>query len=508
MKLVTQEQMRCIDQITIGQRGIPGGVLMDRAGRAVVREALERFAPDSVAVVTGKGNNAGDGFVTARELHRLRHPVTLCLLHPAADLAGDALEAWRLVPADLPRVLIERPEQLSEHLARHDLIIDAIFGTGLSGPVRAPWDAYIRAINESGDNVLAVDIPSGLSGDPGVDAGDCVRAAVTVTIGRPKLAMMLDPGVRFTGAVVVADIGFPVDLLDEPAIATNLITPEIASSLLPVRPPAGNKGTFGKVLILAGSQGMTGAAVMAAQAAARSGAGLIYCAYPQSLSLIMESHLIEPVKLPLAGAVGWFTGGMAGEALEQAARMQAVALGPGIGQRPETYAFFREIVKNVAAPLVIDADGLSLLAKDPSLLAGRPGPTLLTPHPGEAARLLRKTIPEVEKDRLAAFVEFCANYKVTAILKGAQTVITTPGGQRYINPTGNSGLAKGGSGDVLTGLLAGLLAQGCPPCEAAQLGVFLHGLSADLAAELTSVRSFLPTDLPPLFGRAFRQLEK
>ena len=511
MKVVTPEQMRRIDETTIRERGIPGAVLMDRAGKAVAREAMERFEPDSVIVVTGKGNNAGDGFVVARELHRHGIPVTLCMLRPAGEISGTALDMLNQVPAEVRRLDQPGPAVLREELTRHDLAVDAIFGTGLSGSPRAPWDEYIQAINACRMNVLAVDIPSGLPGEGpagGGQSGPWVRATMTVTMGLPKLAMVMDPGVRATGRVVVADIGFPRDLLEDEAIQTNLMTMEQAERLLPNRQPGGHKGTFGRVMLLAGSEGMTGSAVLAAKAAARSGAGLIYSAYPHVLGTIMESHLIEPVKIPLAGEEGWLTGAQAGAVIEAAETMQALAIGPGIGRRPETGRLLSEVVARVKAPLVIDADGLNLLAENLEALAGRPGPTVLTPHPGEAARLLGYSIDEVENNRLDAMAELSKRYGAVVVLKGAQTVTTEPNGQRTLNPTGNSGLAKGGSGDVLTGLITGLLAQGCAPGEAARLGVFLHGMAADVAAEKNSPRGMLPSDVIEALGTAFQRLER
>jgi len=508
MKVVTAGQMRRIDELAIRERAMPGAVLMDHAGKAVVQEAVERFEPDSVIVVCGKGNNAGDGFVAARELDRRGIRTTLALLKPVEELSGDALDAYRKVPESVRRLVRPSREELQEELVQHDLLIDAIFGTGLRGPLEGEWAAVIQTINAAGVNVLSIDVPSGLSGDAALEVGPHVRAMVTVTIGRPKLGLVLDPGVRATGTVVVADVGFPNDLLEDPRITTNLMTLDEARALLPPRPPSGNKGTFGKVMILGGSEGMTGAAVLAARAAARSGAGLVYSCYPRALGPIMESHLIEPVKLPLAGAEGWFTSAMTGRVLEEAEAMDAVAIGPGLGRRPETGKFLAEIITKIKAPLVIDADALNLLAEKVELLALRPGPTVLTPHPGEAARLLDTSIAEVQKNRLEAFVAFAREYNVVTVLKGAQTITTEPGGQRWINPTGNSGLAKGGSGDVLTGLVVGLLAQGAPEEVAARLGVFLHGLAGDIAAERHGVRAMLPGDVIEAFGETFKRLQK
>ncbi len=511
MKVVTAAQMRRIDEVTIRERGVAGSVLMDRAGREVAREAIERFGPDAVAVVAGKGNNAGDGFVIARELAAAGVHVGLFLLRPAAELRGDARGAFDAMPAELRAAEPVTPGELERRLPEYDLIIDAMLGTGTRGPLAGEWAAAVAAINGSGLPVVAVDIPSGLPGEPpapGEAWGPAVQATLTVTIGRPKLAMVVEPGVALTGRVVVVSIGFPPDLLNSEEITTELTTLEAARGLLPARPASGHKGTFGRVLVLGGSEGMSGAAVMAARAATRSGAGLVYVAYPAPLGPVIEGALLEPVKRPLGGERPWFGPEHVEAALAEAAQVDAVALGPGLGRREGTAEFLAAMLRGVRQPLVIDADGLNLLAERPDLLAERPGPTILTPHPGEAATLLGRTIGEVQADRLGAFVDFCARWNVVAVLKGAQTIITDAAGRRWINPSGNTGLAKGGSGDVLTGLVAGLAAQGMSATEAARLGVFLHGFTADLLAERMSVRALIAGDLLGALGEAWLRLER
>lgn len=508
MKVVTAEQMRRIDEVTIRERGVAGRTLMERAGQAVAREALEQFEPDSVAIVTGKGNNAGDGFVVARELDRQGVVVFLYLLAPPEELAGDALEAYEGVPTTVRRTIAPDPADLADELSEFDLVVDAIFGTGLRGPVAEPWAGWIEAINAAGVSVLAIDIPSGLTGAPLAEPGPHVCAAMTVTIGLPKLSMVVEPGVHATGVVMVADIGFPRDLLESEELSINLMTPETARALLPKRRPGGHKGTFGRVLILGGCEGFTGAAILTARAAARSGVGLVYVAYPRGLGHIMESALVEPVKLPLAGDELWFTPAMVDQILEQASKMDAIAVGPGLGLHPETGAFLHRIVCEVKRPLVIDASGLDLLSQDLASLRRRGAPTIVTPHPKEAARLLGRTVAEVEADRLDAFARFARDYEVVTVLKGAQSIVTSPSGQRSINPSGNTGLAKGGSGDLLTGLTAGLLAQGMEAYDATRLGVFMHGMAADVTAETLSVRAMLPSDVIETLGQTFLRLEK
>lgn len=507
MKLVTASQMRHIDQVTIEDRGVPGATLMDRAGKAIARETLECFEPESVAVLTGKGNNAGDGFVAARELARMGIKVVIYMLSCPDELSGDALGAYEKLPEDLERILQPSPAILREQLIHYDLVIDAIFGTGLNGPVREPWDAIIEAVNACRVNVLSADIPSGLPGDPHAEVGPHIHATMTVTMGTPKLTMVTDPGVRSTGRVIIADLGFPRDLLEDASITTNLLTTDSIQQMLPPRPPDGHKGTFGKVMLVGGSRGLTGAAILASRAACRSGAGLVFTCFPEPLAPAFEINLIEPIKIPLPGDEPFFTAQHVERVLRETANMQAVAIGPGLGRHPETKDFMLATLREVNAPVVIDADGLNLLAEGVEELAQRPGPTVLTPHPVEAARLLGCSKEDVIANRIDAFRELSARYRAVVVLKGSQTVITDPDGQCYINPTGNTGLAKGGSGDVLTGLIAGLLAQGATPRHAACLGVFLHGMAADVCAEQTSVRAMLPGEVIDSLSTAFRRLE-
>lgn len=510
MKLVTPAEMRRIDEITIAERGIPGYELMKRAGEAVAREVLERFQPDSVGILAGKGNNGGDGFVAARALREAGVWVEIFTLFDPREAKGDAAHAVADLPEGTLVWPLESAEGLAERLEAFDVVIDAMLGTGLSGPARGLAAEVIGEVNRAAVNVLAVDVPSGLmeSEAPGAEEAPCVRAQVTVTIGLPKVALVLGPSSWKAGIVSVAEIGFPRDLLEDAAIEVTLLTEDAMSAALPRRDPAGHKGTFGRVGILGGSEGMTGAAVLAARAAVRSGAGLIYACYPKALGATFEAALIEPVKRPLPGREAWFTEAMIKAGLKAVGDCDAVALGPGIGQRATTAAFMGAMVEKIEAPLVIDADGLNLLAKNRRALKKRKGATVLTPHPAEAARLLGTTTEDVQGRRLDACMELARELNATILLKGAKTIITAPDGRRYVNPTGNSGLAKGGSGDVLTGLIGGLLGQGMKPTAAACLGAFVHGLAADLAAGEGSVRSITPSDVIGHFGKAYARLEK
>jgi len=509
MKVVTAEQMRRIDRITIEERGIPGSQLMERAGQAVVEQVWERFEPDSVAVVAGKGNNAGDGFVVARLLAERQCPATVFLLGNPDDLRGDARTMYEAIPAVVNQVRIENSQQLRDALKGFDLIVDAILGTGIQGPVRGLLGEAIEAINDTQFPVVSVDIPSGLPADGGPIEGPVVRAAHTVTMGLPKLGMLIHPGIEFTGTVTVASLDFPEDLLNDPEIHVNLLTKEMTKALLPPRPRDGHKGTFGSVLIVGGSPGMTGAPVLASRAAMRSGVGLVFCATAEGLQPQVAARLVEELTILLPSTDGRaLDPGSLPRLLAEAKRMDAIALGPGIGRAEGTQQFVHKVVAEIPLPMVIDADALNALAGHLDLLHARRASAILTPHPGEMSRLTGLSASQIQADRIGAASRLALDCRVVVVLKGAQTIIADVNGSIYISPTGNTGLAKGGSGDVLTGLIAGLLAQRSEALPAALCGVFLHGLAADLAADSIPPRSMIASDVIEHLPKAFHAVSK
>ncbi len=508
MKIVTGDEMHRIDRITIEERGVPGLTLMEEAGKTVAELVIERIRPKSVAVVSGKGNNAGDGFVAARYLHKAGLPVKI-IMHGSKDAFSDnALTNFRALPFEIPRISCDYVEEIQDALADVDCIIDAILGTGITGEVKGIYAAAIAAVNRAGAKVVAVDIPSGLPADAEYFDGLCVHADFTVTMGLPKLGMVQYPAVGFCGEVIVAQLGFPEDLLTSVTTSNfNLITPGKARDLLPERPPDGHKGTFGSVLIVAGSPGMTGAASMTALAAARSGTGIVFVTIPQALNPILEVKLTEPITLPLQTSTeGIPDMAMFEGILKKAETVEAVALGPGMGCAPQTQQLIHELFLRLAKPLVLDADGLNAFVGSTDLLKKRTAPTILTPHPGELARLLNVSTSELQHHRIEVARKFVFNFDVILILKGARTIIAEPNGEIFINQTGNTALAKGGSGDVLTGLLTGFLAQGVKPIDAAILGVFMHGLAGEIAAREKTERAALPGDILSAIPCAFREL--
>jgi NAD(P)H-hydrate epimerase len=471
--------MRALERHTIEALGVPGELLMESAGRAVVEVVLAERAGSAapVLVVCGAGNNGGDGFVVARHLHGLGVPVRVLLIGERRKLRGDAAaNATRL---DKLGVAIR-----SGALRNADavVIVDALFGTGLDRAITGAAAAAIRRINAArpSSRVVSVDLPSGLDADTGQLHGVAVQADVTVTIGLPKLGLAQERGRSLAGRVVVARIGI-ADAAPGVSPDGELWTRVAAARALPARPAAGHKGSFGHALVVAGSRGKTGAAVLAAEGAARSGAGLVTIACPASLNEILEVKFTEMMTAPVPdGAEGCFASTALAPLLGLARERDAVALGPGVGREADVQKLAREFALRCPRPLVIDADGLFPFAKAAlRALKARKAATILTPHPGEAARLLGVTAAEINRDRVGAARRIATEAGCVVILKGAATVIAGPDGRTAINPTGGSALGSGGTGDVLTGIVVGLLAQRVPVFDAAALGAWLHGFAGD-----------------------------
>ena len=519
MRIVTGEEMRHIDRVTIEERGIPGLHLMEQAGGAVADLILDKIRPGLACVVTGKGNNAGDGFVTARLLHKEGIKVRLLMLAPEDDLSGDALSNFRSLPPEIPRFLCKTPDELAsylDNLGEADCIVDAILGTGIKGEVRGLFAEAIELINGSPAWRVAVDIPSGMPADKPYFDALCIRADYTITMGLPKLGMVQYPAAGYCGELIVAPLGFPQDLVTAPMESKcQLITRGMVKARLPRRPPDAHKGTFGTVLIMAGSPGMTGAAAMTALAAARSGTGLVFVAIPRDLNPILEVKLTEPLTMPLpTEEPGIPDAKMLPGIMEKAEISEAVALGPGMGRAPQTRELIHKLLPRIEKPLVLDADGINAFEPLQSsgqdnplvLLKNRKYPTILTPHPGELSRLTGISASEIQKDRLAIARRFSSEYGVILVLKGAGTIIAEPGGEVFISLKGSTSLSKGGSGDILTGLVAGFLAQGLEPVDAAVSGVYLHGLAGELAAEIKTERAALPGDVIDQIPEAVKSL--
>lgn len=502
MKIVTPNEMKAIDRKSIQDIGIPGAVLMENAALKVFNAAVDMLgnARDKrVLVFAGKGHNGGDGFAAARHLKNAGADVEIFLIGDKNSLFGDAkLNFSIIINMDIPVYEVLSVEEL-EHLNTSlygDLIIDALLGTGISGAVKPPISDTIKLINTLGIPILSVDIPSGINGEDGTICETAVKADKTVTFALPKRGHFLYPGAEYTGELFIEDIGIPEKVIESEDIKGKLVTYEYIQSLFKKRKKDTHKGTYGKVFILAGSTGFTGAAYMVCQSALRSGSGLIVLGIPESLNQTMEVKLTEPMTLPLPeGPKGILNREALPIIMEQLKDAEAIAIGPGLSTHKEIGEIVRAIIKDAEIPAVLDADALTVLAEDPDILKHKKSPIIITPHPGEMARLLNTDTSSIQKNRITAAVEAASRWKVTAVLKGANTVTADPDGHFYINTTGNPGMAAGGSGDVLTGIIVSLLGQGMASLDAALAGVFVHGLAGDLAAKTKGEWGLTPSDI-------------
>ena len=515
MILVTAEQMRACDRRTIEEIGLPGLVLMENAAQGAVRVLNDHLgSPEGlrVAVLAGRGNNGGDGLAMARILANQGALCEVYLLAAKDQLTGEAAANLQVALACGVRV-VEAPdektlEKLSGEIARHELFIDALLGTGLSKEVSGRYRAAIDLLNQLEAPVMAVDIPSGLCADTGAVLGAAVVADFTATFGLVKQGLLLD-GDQHCGELYLVDISIPPVVEDELEVECHLLEADLVAALLNRRLPGAHKGSFGHLLVVGGSPGKSGAPCLAAMGGLRAGAGLVTAALPVGLGLVAEVKLTAAMSQPLAETAH---GGLALEALPTVLELMqsrsALVLGPGLGREEASLELARKLWAQCPASLVVDADGLFALAA--SWGQGRPAASqaVITPHPGEAARLLGITNAQVQADRLGAARKLAAQGGVVAVLKGAHTVIAEPGGAAWINPTGGPLLASGGSGDVLAGVIGGLLAQGLGGLEAALVGVFAHGLAADLAGEEYGQRGLAAEELADWLPQAFAALEE
>jgi NAD(P)H-hydrate epimerase len=514
MRIATTAEMREIDRRAIQDRRIPGIQLMESAGAGAVRAITRRFgdlAGRRVFVFCGKGNNGGDGFVVARHLSEAGARVRVFSLAPPDSLKDDPAETHRrLVAAGQEVVVVDEALDLT-HLSRAlrdaDLVVDAIFGTGFEGAPRAPVEGVIRAINEAGRPVVALDVPSGVNGDTGAAEGAAIAANLTPTFGLAKLGLVLYPGRALAGAVEVIDIGFPKELCDEVGLRAELTEAAQIRALLPRRRPDAHKGDCGRVLVVGGSVGFTGAVALASMGALRAGAGLATAGVPASLNDILEVKMTEAMTLPLPESTERALAPEAADrALAFAAACDAAVLGPGLSRHPGAAACARRLGVELRIPTVVDADGLNAFEGEAALLASAKAPRVLTPHPGEAARLLGGSADAIRSDPLASARRLAGATRCVVVLKGAPTVISSADGRIWINPTGNAGLATGGTGDVLSGLIGGLLAQGLRADDAAIAAVYVHGLAGDLAAAARTEWGLIAGDVLDSVPAALRAL--
>ena len=480
MKVLTAAQMREVDRLTAAL-GIPGVILMENAAHRVVEFLAERFSPLSeqrIVVLCGKGNNGGDGLVIARQLHTRFNPQELhvVLLATPEELKGDAAANYRMLAACGCPVWREIPAEA--RLAT--LVVDALLGTGITGPATGVMLAGIREINGGFPlaKVVAVDIPSGMPSDSGEPVGEFARADYTVTFTAPKAGQVLPPNCDGVGELVVGPIGSPPELYED--VWLSLLEPEMFEELLAPRPRGGHKGTFGHVLVVAGGPGKTGAAAMTGQGALRAGAGLVTVVSAASATPVIASHAPELMTASLEAGLSGIAEGKT-----------VIAMGPGLGRTPDIEALVARAVAEFEQPIVLDADAL---VGQPEGVPGRV--RVLTPHPGEMSRLTGKTTTEIQSDRVGAARAFATDRRVTLVLKGQRTVIAFPDGRVWINPTGTPALGTGGSGDVLTGMISGFLAQfPGEPDQAVAAAVYLHGLAGEIGARALGEKCLIATDI-------------
>lgn len=517
LKVTTAREMQDIDRCATEKYGIAGALLMERAGLAVAEIVDKIFFQErevnslinknnfglTLFVLCGGGNNGGDGLVIARLLHNQERDIRVFLASRPEDLRGDAKVNYeaaikfgvKIYPIN--KFLGSR----FSHLTSRFVIVDALLGTGLSKEVRAPLSDVIKKINRMSSPVVSVDIPSGISSDTGRIMGAAVKAQHTVTFGLPKRGHMLYPGAEYTGNLHIAEIGFPSKLLESETIRANLVQERDAFSLMPGRPAYSHKGAYGHVLLIAGSRGKTGAALMAAKACLRTGAGLVTIGIPETLLNAFQSRVTEEMILPLQDKGNGTLALKAADTILEFTKKRAnvLAIGPGLSVDEEITKIVCLLISNSRVPLVIDADGINAIAGKPGLLRKSMSPVILTPHSGEMARLLSHRTEvkssKIERDRISTAVSFAKRTKTYLVLKGVPTVTASPDGEAFVNSTGNPGMAKAGTGDVLTGMISALLAQGLTPRDASVLGVYMHGHIGDIMAEKMGKHSLMASDI-------------
>lgn len=514
-KLVTPDEARQMDKAAVELYGMDGIVLMENAGAAVARTAAEVGAERrgclapwcgwsagklSACIFAGKGNNGGDGFVAARHLVGCGIDVAVYVTGALDGISGDArtnLDILRNMGVDVvPLASEEAWSSAASDLARADVAVDAILGTGAKGAPSGEAARAISIMNESHAPIIAVDVPSGVDACNGSIEGTCITAHTTVTLALPKTGLLMYPGAAYVGHLIVDHIGLPAALIDSPKIKTSLVGPDDVSSSLPLRKPEAHKGDCGRVLVVAGSRGMAGAAVLASMSALRTGAGLVFLATPESVASQVSAAATEVITIPLPETSrGAIHRSAADRILEKAAKCNAVVVGPGLTASEDSSLVVEALVAKCRVPMVLDADALNVLAGRQDIPGQAAAPLILTPHPGEMSRLTGARTEEINDDRLGWARRAAHLLGAVVVLKGARTVTATPGGVAYLNPTGNPGMATAGSGDVLSGVVGSLLAQGVPSVRAALAAVFLHGLAGDIAALEVGVNGMVARDI-------------
>jgi hydroxyethylthiazole kinase-like uncharacterized protein yjeF len=514
MRVLNTRQMREADRRTIEEIGIPSIVLMENAGRqtvAAMEAAFDDLATSHVGVLCGRGNNGGDGFVVARTLVQNGVDTAVFLLGSVAEVSGDArinLEVLGRIGLTVVEITDAQSWELHfSEICECDLVVDAILGTGFHGQLTGLLETVVADVNGLGVPIVSIDLPTGVSADTHTLDGPAIEASMTVTLGAPKIPLVLPPADSHCGDLVIADIGIPLPVFDDlEGEYLELLTRERMREIVPSRAADSHKGDFGRVLVIAGSLGRTGAAHLAAIGALRSGAGLVTVATPRSCLIpiagMAPEYMTEPLDETASGTVDF-------SAVDRVLDLKAdvIAIGPGLGQAPSSAAFVHAILERAGVPLVLDADALNAFSGDPDRLMGRDGvDVIITPHPGEMARLLGVPIEAVQQDRVAQARDFASAHRLHVVLKGHRTVIAGPDGRTFVNLTGNAGMATGGTGDLLTGMIAAWFAQLLDAEAACKLAVYLHGTAGDLAEADEGEVALIATDIAARLGDAVLEL--
>jgi hydroxyethylthiazole kinase-like uncharacterized protein yjeF len=517
LKTVTPKQMQMIDKMTIEEMGIPGIILMENAAFRVV-EQIEKMLgclkKRKILIVAGKGNNGGDAFAVARQLAAKEAETYIYTIADRASIHGDAAINLNILYNSGFKIFKindsesrQNYERLKSDLGICDMVVDGLFGTGFRGEIEGVVGEIVAAINSSVKPVLSIDIPSGVDGNNGHVSRLHIKASVTVTFALPKLGLILHPGCDCTGELVVADIGIPKKVIDKMSINTYLIDERMVAGLIPSRENNSNKGDFGRILVITGSEGMTGAGCLAGRAALRAGAGLVYLAVPSSLSHIYDCMLMETITCPIEDhGKGYISLDSTERISELMEGKTVIVAGPGLSVNEDTVKIAEYIINKTKVPLILDADALNCIARDISVLKKLKAAAVMTPHPGEMARLTGMSIQDIQRNRVEIAVEYARQWNVTIVLKGYRTVVASPDGQVYINSTGNPGMSTAGTGDVLAGIIAALAGQGLSLTDAAVAGVYLHGVAGDRAAALKGEPGMIASDVIDELPAAFHTI--
>lgn len=511
MKIVTAVEMREIDRITTEKFGVPSLTLMENAGKAVADHVLTQYAwVRNITVICGKGNNGGDGFVVARHLHKRGKQVHVLLLANPADLHGDAAAMFKDMPVTAVSATNEDQFQSDNvrSLFEADLLVDAILGTGFKPPVAGLYADAIQRMNAAPGRVVSVDIPSGADADStGPQPGTLAHADSVVTFTAPRPAHLFSSLTK--GPTCVAPIGSPDEAILS-SLQLNVIAPQDFAAMVAPRPTESNKGNYGHVLVIGGSLGKAGAAAMAGISALRAGAGLSTVATSKSALPAVAGFYPELMTEPLPETEDGTIATGAGLKIEDLSKtMTVLAVGPGISRDPHTATLVRSLVANHKAPMVVDADGLNAFEGHTDELNGKDRTLVITPHPGEMARLAACSTADVQKDRLGVAGRFARDHNLIVVLKGHRTLVVQPDGEAWVNTTGNPGMSTGGTGDILTGMVAGMIAQNPKdPLHAVCAAVFLHGLAGDVMRDKVGEHSLIATDLLQGLPEAFRRVHQ